>query len=145
MIIVMKADVASDSVEVGSVIERALRFPGVRTEVRSIQGESRALTEIYLIGSTATIPTDAFDALPGVEKAFRVRERYASIGRHEGQVEAFGFEYSGVRFSQDTLHVFPGLCAVDSRTSVEAMFRALEGGRRGHHARRRLQAAHEPL
>jgi 3-deoxy-7-phosphoheptulonate synthase len=126
MIIVMKADVAPESSEVAIVLEQARRFPGVRTEVRSIQGESRTLTEIYLLGSTATIPTEVFEAMSGVEKAVRVRERYASIGRHEGQVESFGFEYNGVRFSQETFHVFAGLCAVDSKKSVDAMFHALK-------------------
>jgi 3-deoxy-7-phosphoheptulonate synthase len=37
-----------------------------------------------------------------------------------------GFEYNGVHISQDTFDLFPGLCAVDSRESVAAMFGALE-------------------
>lgn len=126
MIIVMKADLPKGAAEVTAVVEQAGRYPGVRTEVRSIQGETRTLTEIYLIGLTANVPTEPFEAMAGVEKAVRIREKYASIGRHEGQVEAFGFEYNGVRFSQETFHVFPGLCAVDSAKSVEAMFRALK-------------------
>jgi 3-deoxy-7-phosphoheptulonate synthase len=126
MIIVMKAYMTPESSEVASVLSQARRFPGVRTEVRSIEAETGTLTEIYLIGTTVNIPTDAFEALPGVEKAVHVREKYASIGRHQGQVEAFGFEYNGVRFGQDTFHLFPGLCAVDSRKSVETMFCALK-------------------
>ena len=35
------------------------------------------------------------------------------------------FDYKGVRFGQDTLHVFAGLCAVDTREHVEQMMRAL--------------------
>ena len=45
----------------------------------------------------------------------RIRERYRTIGRHEGQAEAVGFEYNGIHFSQDSFHLFPGLCAVDTR------------------------------
>ena len=56
----------------------------------------------------------------------RVRERYRSIGRHEGQAEGLGFEYNGIRFSQDSFHVFAGLCAVDTRDNVERMFRGLK-------------------
>jgi 3-deoxy-7-phosphoheptulonate synthase len=36
-----------------------------------------------------------------------------------------GFEYNGIQISQDTFHVFPGLCAVDSRENLETMFRLL--------------------
>ena len=34
------------------------------------------------------------------------------------------FVYNGVRFSQDTLHVFAGLCAVDTPEHVELMMKA---------------------
>ena len=36
-----------------------------------------------------------------------------------------GFEYNGVHFGQDTFHVLPGLCAVDNRENLDAMFRLL--------------------
>ncbi|MGH7785351.1 MAG: 3-deoxy-7-phosphoheptulonate synthase [Candidatus Binatia bacterium] len=124
MIIVMKADVLPESPEVQQVIQMAERFPDVHAEVRTIQGATRVLTEIYLLGSTAQIPQEPFEEFPAVEKTIRIRERYRAIGRHDG-AEAFGFDYNGVRFSQDTFHVFPGLCAVDSRQNVELMFRAL--------------------
>ncbi|MGD9765199.1 MAG: 3-deoxy-7-phosphoheptulonate synthase [Candidatus Binatia bacterium] len=124
MIIVMKSDVLPESPEVLEVVRMAERYPGVHAEVRKIQGATRVLTEIYLLGSTAQIPQEPFDEFPAVEKTIRIRERYRSIGRHDG-AEAFGFEYNGIRFSQDTFHVFPGLCAVDTRQNVEAMFKAL--------------------
>ena len=124
MIIVMKADVLPESPEVQQVIKMAERYPDVHAEVRKIQGATRVLTEIYLLGSTAQIPQEPFEEFPAVEKTFRIRERYRAIGRHEG-AEAFGFTYNGVRFGQDTFHIFAGLCAVDSRENVESMFRAL--------------------
>jgi 3-deoxy-7-phosphoheptulonate synthase len=125
MIIVMKADVLPESPEVQQVIKLAERYPNVHAEVRTIQGATRVLTEIYLLGSTAQIPQEPFEEFQAVEKTIRIRERYRAIGRHDG-AEAFGFLYNGVRFSQDTLHIFPGLCAVDSRDNVESMFRALK-------------------
>jgi len=125
MIIVMKADVLPESDEVQQVIKMAERYPGVHAEVRKIEGATRTLTEIYLLGSTTQVPQDPFEEFPAVEKTIRIRERYRSIGRHDG-AEAFGFDYNGIRFSQDTFHVFPGLCAVDSRENVEAMFKALQ-------------------
>ena len=125
MIIVMKADILPESPEVQQVIKLAERYPNVHAEVRTIQGATRVLTEIYLLGSTAQIPQEPFEEFQAVEKTIRIRERYRAIGRHDG-AEAFGFLYNGVRFSQDTLHIFPGLCAVDSRDNVEGMFRALK-------------------
>ncbi len=125
MIIVMKADVMPGSPEVERVVQMAKRYPDVDTEVRAIQGTTRALTEVYLLGSTASLPKAPFEEFPEVEKVIRIRARYRSIGRHEGEHEAVGFEYRGLRFDQHSLHIFAGLCAVDSRENVEKTFRAL--------------------
>jgi len=125
MIIVMRSDVGSGSDAVGEVVRLAARYPGVRTEVRSIEGATRGLTEVYLLGSTETVPREPFEEITGVEKVIRVRAKYRAIGRHEGEAEAVGFVYNGVEFSQDTFHLMPGLCAVDKPESVEATFRVL--------------------
>jgi len=127
MIIVMKSDILPESPDVEQVIKLVQRYPDVRVEVRKIQGATRVLTEIYLLGSTSTIPQEPFEEFPAVEKVIRIRERYRAIGRHEGQAEAIGFEYNGVRFGQDQFLLFPGLCAVDNPENTEAMFRALQG------------------
>lgn len=127
MIIVMKADIHPTSVEVAQVVRMAESFPGVRTEVRTIEGVTRVLTEVYLLGSTKTIPLAPFEEFPAVEKVIRIRESYRAIGRHEGEAVPIGFEYKGLTFSQDSFHVFPGLCAVDEEKNVEATFRALKG------------------
>jgi 3-deoxy-7-phosphoheptulonate synthase len=126
MIIVMKSDVLPESNEVQEVVRMVGRYPDVRTEVRKIQGSTRVLTEIYVLGSTSTIPKEPFEEFPSVEKVIRIRERYVAIGGHEGQVEALGFEYNGLHFSQETFHIFAGLCAVDTRENLETMFRALK-------------------
>jgi 3-deoxy-7-phosphoheptulonate synthase len=125
MIIVLKADVDVSSPEVRRLVELAETFPDVRTELHRIQGATRSVTEIYLIGHTGVIPTEPFQEFACVEKVVRITEKFRSIGRHGGGLDAVGFEYNGVRISQDTFHPFPGLCAVDSRESVEETFRAL--------------------
>jgi 3-deoxy-7-phosphoheptulonate synthase len=125
VIIVLKADVASDSEEVQRIIDLAESYPGVTTELHEIQGATRSLVEIYLLGSTGVIPTAPFEEFAGVEQVVRVTEKFRAIGRHAGGLEAVGFEYNGVRISQDTFHLFPGLCAVDRRENVEAMFALL--------------------
>jgi 3-deoxy-7-phosphoheptulonate synthase len=126
MIIVMKSDVLPESPEVQEVVRMVERYPDVHAEVRKIQGATRVLTEIYLLGSTSTIPVEPFEEFPSVEKVIRIRERYRAIGRHEGQAEAVGFVYNDVPFSNDVFHVFAGLCAVDTRDNVESMFKILK-------------------
>src|SRR5262245_46292333 len=126
MIIVLKADARPESPEVRRLISLAESYPEVRTEVHQIQGATRSLTEIYLLGSTGVIPTAPFEEFACVEKVVRITERFRAIGRHGGGLEAVGFEYNGVSISQDTFHLFPGLCAVDSRQNTEAMFKALQ-------------------
>lgn len=125
MIIVMRDDIPASAPEVSRVVQMAERFAGIKTEVRSITGATRSLTEVYLLGPTTTVPEKDFEELPGVERVFRVRQSFRAIGRHEGQAEFLGFTYRGLSFDQNSFHVFPGLCAVDSRESVEAMFKAL--------------------
>ncbi len=126
MIIVMKADVRPDSEDVRRVIELAESYPEVSTQLHQIQGTTRSLTEIYLLGSTGVIPTEPFEEFEAVERVVRITEKFRAIGRHEASLEAMGFEYNGVHLGQDTLDVFPGLCAVDTRENVEAMFRCLQ-------------------
>ena len=75
----------------------------------------------------------------------RITEKFRAIGRHDGQLESVGFEYNGVTFSQDTLHVFPGLCAVDTPGQRRGDLPRARRARHRHHARRRLQAAHLPV
>src|ERR1700742_3045977 len=125
MIIVMRGDVTPGSDAVQEVVRAAARYEGVETQVRTIEGATRSLTEVYLLGSTATVPREAFEEMPGVERVVRVRAKYRAIGRHEGEAPEVGFNYNGVQFSQDTFPLMPGLCAVDSRESVEATFKVL--------------------
>ena len=125
MIVIMTPGIGAASAEVEEVVRQARTYKDIRTDVHEIVGTTRTLTEIYLLGPTATVPTDGFAALPGVERVVRVSERYKMVGRHRGQVEVMGFEYRGITFSQDTFHVFPGLCAVDTPQHVDQMFAAI--------------------
>ena len=68
MIIVMKADVRPDSEEVGRVIALAESYPEVSTELHEIQGATRSLVEVYLLGSTGVIPSAPFEEFGFVEK-----------------------------------------------------------------------------
>jgi 3-deoxy-7-phosphoheptulonate synthase len=125
MIIVMKADLPADSPELQRVIALAESYPGIRVELHRIQGETRSLTELYLLGPTEAVPLQPFEGFDCVEKVVRVKQKFRAIGRHDGQLEAVGFTYQGVTLSQDTFLVFPGLCAVDTPEHVDQTFAAL--------------------
>ena len=60
MIIVLKADVSPETPDVQRLVEFAESFPGVSTEFHQIQGATRTLSELYLLGSTGVIPTEPF-------------------------------------------------------------------------------------
>lgn len=47
------------------------------------------------------------------------------LGRHQADEHDTGFEYNGVTFTQDNLHTFAGLNAVDTREYVEQTFACL--------------------
>ena len=126
MIIVLKADVAEGSPEVARIVALAEGYPGIQTRVHRIQGTGRSLTEIYLLGPTGVVPSGPFEEFESVEKVVRITQKFRAIGRHDGALEAAAFTYRGVTFSQDSFHVFPGLCAVDTRQNVETMFAALQ-------------------
>ncbi|MEZ4269900.1 MAG: 3-deoxy-7-phosphoheptulonate synthase [Myxococcota bacterium] len=126
MIIVMKADIAPESKETANVLALARGYPSIEAEVRAIQGASRCLTEIYLLGPTQSVPTQPFEDHPAVERAIRIHTKYRHIGRHDGQVDDIGFDYQGLTFNQQSFHIFAGLCAVDERKNVELMFKSLK-------------------
>jgi 3-deoxy-7-phosphoheptulonate synthase len=60
-----------------------------------------------------------------VRRVVRVSAKYRVIGRHDPAHGTVGFEHNGVRVGDGEVHVFAGLCAVDTREHVEAMMDAL--------------------
>ena len=126
MIIVMKQDAGANAPGVEQVIALSKTFPGVRAQVHEVAGTHRSVVEVYLLGNTANVPTRPFEELEAVEQVVRVTDKFRAIGRHGNQRESVGFEYNGIKFSQDDLHVFAGLCAVDTQEHVELTFKALK-------------------
>ena len=125
MIVILRPDSPVSTAEGKAVMDYLSAKPGIIPHSHSITGAGRTLTEIYLIGDVAGLDQAEIESLPGVEKVVRVSREYRVIGRHAGDVRASGFTYKDVRFDQQSLHVFAGLCAVDNRTNVETMMRAL--------------------
>lgn len=97
----------------------------VEYRVHTVQGAQQSLTEIYLLGDTIGLSADDMQSLPCVERVVRISEAYRVLGRHKDEHRPSEFTYNGVRFAQDNLNVFAGLCAVDTREHVDQMMAAL--------------------
>ena len=125
MILILNPDTDKNGAEYRQLMNHLNNLPEIQVRVHEEVGAQRTLTEIYLIGNTLSIGLDDMNSLPCVERAVRVTEEYRILGRHKVDVRATHFDYNGVRFGQDTLHVFAGLCAVDTPEHVERMMKAL--------------------
>ena len=125
MILILNPNIDPDGEAYRELMAQLARLPNIKCRVHREQGAEQSLTEVYLIGNTSAISIDQVKSLPGVERVVRVSEEYRVVGRHHDDSRASHFEYQGLRFGQDTLHVFAGLCAVDSPESVGAMMSAL--------------------
>ena len=127
MILILQPNTDPSSTEYQLLLAQLSGLPNVHYRVHREVGSEVTLTEIYLIGNTSALTQDDMAQLPCVEKVVRVSEPYRVLGRHkQGDDRATDFEYNGVRFGQDSLHVFAGLCAVDTPQHVEAMMKALQ-------------------
>lgn len=126
MIVITKADTDPASDEFKSLIEFLDNKPNIRTNIHREIGVQQTLTEIYLIGDTAALDIAEIESMSIVDRVVRISEEYRVLGRHKDDLRATGFEYNGVEFSQDNLHVFAGLCAVDNPGHVESMMKALQ-------------------
>ena len=63
MIVILRPDTPRDSEPVRAVVELASRYPGVTAKVHEVAGATRSLIEVYLIGSTTTVPAGPFEEL----------------------------------------------------------------------------------
>lgn len=126
MIIILKPHLDRSSDEFGVAMNYLSNQPNIQIRVHEESGSQQVLTEIYLIGDTGALSLEDIESLPGVERVVRVSEAYRVLGRHKDDNRPTGFEYNGVKFSQDNLNIFAGLCAVDNLEHVEMMMRALK-------------------
>jgi 3-deoxy-7-phosphoheptulonate synthase len=126
MIVILKTEVDAKGPEYRQIMDYLGNKPNIRPRVHHEVGTVQTVTEIYLIGDTASLDKTEIESLPGVDRVVRVSEEYRIIGRHRDERRPTGFDYNGVRFDQDSLNVFAGLCAVDVPEHVEMMLRALK-------------------
>lgn len=125
MILILSDNIDLEGVDYQSLTGSLAALPNISTRVHHIRGAERSVTEVYLLGNTQALNLEDMRALPCVERVVRVSQEYRVLGRHKGDDRPSHFDYNGVRFGQDTLNVFAGLCAVDTPEHVEMMLRAL--------------------
>lgn len=126
MIVILNPNTNEDSEAYKETLAYLEQLPGIEIRTHVIQGAEQKLTEIYLLGDTYMLEAEPIEALDAVERVIRISEEYRILGRHDDKSRTSGFTYNGVRFAQDNLHVFAGLCAVDSKAHVAQMMSALE-------------------
>ncbi len=126
MILILSPDAQPDSPEYRQLLDHLGQLPKIKTRIHQEKGAHQTLTEIYLIGDTAALSIEDMKSLPGVERVVRISEEYRVLGRHKDDHRPTHFEYNGVRFGQDNLNVFAGLCAVDTPEHVEMMMKELQ-------------------
>lgn len=125
MIVILKSSISEQSLDYQYTLQALQELPNIEIQIHTIKGQQESVTEIYLIGDTNGISKENIEALPGVEKVIRISSEYKILGRHRSK-KCFEFTYNDVTFSQDNLHIFAGLCAVDTKESVALTFKALQ-------------------
>lgn len=125
MIVILHPDAGSSDPGYIKLMDYLATLRNIQIKTHEIAGVEQKLTEIYLIGDTSQLDKHQIEDFEVVERVVRVSREYRILGRHKDDHRACHFDYNGVRFGQDTLNVFAGLCAVDTREHVELMLRAL--------------------
>ncbi|MFT5693908.1 MAG: 3-deoxy-7-phosphoheptulonate synthase [Oceanicoccus sp.] len=126
MLVILHPNIDPQSDSYKQTFSYLQKLPNISIQSHIVQGQKQALTEIYLVGDTHALNADELESLEAVERVVRISEEYRILGRHKDDKRVTGFEYQGLQFDQDHLHVFAGLCAVDNRKNVATMMEALQ-------------------
>jgi len=125
MIIILHPDTDKNDPEYRKLLEYLSSLPDITVRTHEEVGTQQTLTELYLIGDTVSLDAAAISGFKVVERVVRVSREYRILGRHRDDSRSSYFEYNGVRFGQDNLNIFAGLCAVDTRENVDRMMKAV--------------------
>ena len=125
MIIILHPDTDKNGQPYHALLDHLTKLSGIQHRVHEEVGTQQTLTEIYLIGDTASIDGSQIESFASVERVVRISHQYRILGRHKDDSRPSHFTYNGVTFGQDNFYLFAGLCAVDTRDHVENMMRSL--------------------
>ncbi len=124
MIVILEPGIDKSGADYSNLMDYLTNRDGIQVRIHEETGSHQTLTELYLIGDTKSLDDNDISAFAGVERVVRVSQEYRVLGRHKDDSRSSHFEYNGITFSQDNLHIFAGLCAVDNPKHVEEMMKA---------------------
>ena len=127
MIIILHADTKKDADEYSKLLEYLSGLRDITVRTHEVVGVQQTLTELYLVGDTASLDASEVESFEVVDRVIRVSREYRILGRHKDDNRTNQFDYNGVTFGQHNLNIFAGLCAVDTPRHVEMMMKALQG------------------
>jgi len=125
MILILHPDTKKEEPGYRRLMEFLAGLYRIQARTHEVVGAQQTLTEIYLVGDTAALDAAEIESFEVVDRVIRVSREYRVLGRHKDDNRASHFDYNGVRFGQDNLNIFAGLCAVDTPNHVEIVMRAL--------------------
>ena len=125
MILILDAEIHQDQQRLDGLLAHLRNLPGVEARLHQVTGAEQTVSEVYLIGDTHRLDRNDIAALDGVEQVIKVSSDYRVLGRHQEDRRSAGFSYQGLKFDQDSLHIFAGLCAVDTPEHVDQMMAAV--------------------
>ncbi len=123
MIVILEPGIDKSGADYSNLMDYLAGKKGIQIRVHEETGSQQVLTELYLVGDTSSLNKAEIEAFTAVEHVVRVSQEYRVLGRHKDDSRSTHFEYNGVTFSQDNLHIFAGLCAVDNPKHVEEMMK----------------------
>jgi len=126
MIVILRPDADKSDPGYAELIKYLTELANIRINTHEEVGTAQRLTELYLIGDTHKLDKETIEGFEIVDRVVRVSREYRILGRHKDDTRDSHFVYNGIRFGQDNLQVFAGLCAVDTPDHVEKMMRALQ-------------------
>ena len=137
MIIVMQPDAGEAEI---AAVEARIRAHGL--DVHVSRGTERTL--IGAIGDERKLDPEMFDPLPGVERSLHILKPYKLVAR-EWHKASTSSTCAARASAAPTVQVIAGPCSVETAPQMRAAAEAVAAARRAPDARRRVQAAHEPL
>ena len=124
-------------------------FDAVVEKVRSlgltphpISGTERRV--VAVVGNTGAVDPDDFAMLAGVAEALRVSQPFKLVSREVKEKDTI-IDVDGVEVGGRAITVMAGPCSVEIEDQIARDRAGGEDGGGQHPARRRLQAAHQPL
>ena len=137
MIIVMQPEAGDAEI---AAVEARIRAAGL--EVHVSRGTERTL--IGAIGDERKLDPEMFDPLPGVERSMHILKPYKLVAREWHKASTI-VDVAGVPIGGNAVQVIAGPCSVETRGADGRRRRRRRGGRGAPDARRRIQAAHQPV